>query len=791
MERCAGVIRPGTAFSADGAKLRRLPSHFAVPVVLSFAIILACTSLPAGAQWPMQGANAQRTSRSSDPGPVSGALRWTYDLDDRLQDNASPIVGPDGTVYSTSEGAFYAINANGTLKWKRTFTPFPLTMRHAPGLSPDGRALYVVTEDRTLNHLVTALSSSNGATLWQFPFAAREVVNYSSFAVDGAGTIYIGAIDTSVNASGRMYAIRNDGTLKWRYVSPAVSGIEAPPAVDPNGNVYFVQDSVGVVALDGNGQFKWTKAVYGDYGWPTPAIGADGTIFIAGEVYNNLVAPINAFNPDGSVKWTRSDIEGAGFFAGVALSADGSTLYTARQRGKVYALSAATGATVWASTIAGTKESFGGSPALSSNGILYVMSDNDTVGRIYAVSAADGRLLWQQDVQNHFFYWGPQSPALGPDGTLYVMSPGEPRGRARLYAFRNAACSFAISPSSAGFGISGGTGSVTVIASNANCTWTVSSNAGWITVASGAGGTGNGIVDYTVAASAGPQRTGTITIGGRTFAVNQGIAPTITTQPANLNAATFGNVSFTVAATGAAPLAYQWQVSTDAGTSWADLADGFVGFTRYSGTTSSTLAASIVTRAAQYRCVVSNDFGSATSNAAVLTYPGAPVITTQPTSQTVASGQTVSFAVAATGSPSFQWQVATGAGSWTNLTNSAPYAGATTSTLTLTNVGAGLNGAQYRCVATNSAGSVGSNAAMVTVTGRSSARDELPSLPPFVASRGAKSSEKTGRFLNTQSDARIAGEVLAHRFVRQRPPMGDTLVISTRCLLAVAVAISC
>ena len=64
----------------------------------------------------------------------------------------------------------------------------------------------------------------------------------------------------------------------------------------------------------------------------------------------------------------------------------------------------------------------------------------------------------------------------------------------------------------------------------------------------------------------------------------------------------------------------------------------------------------------------------------------------------------------------------TAGASWTNLTNSAPYSGATTATLTVA-AGVVLNGSQYRCVATNSRGAATSQVATLTVIIRSTTGD--------------------------------------------------------------------
>jgi hypothetical protein len=62
---------------------------------------------------------------------------------------------------------------------------------------------------------------------------------------------------------------------------------------------------------------------------------------------------------------------------------------------------------------------------------------------------------------------------------------------------------------------------VTVSAAD-GCAWTAVSSVPWIAVTSGPGGTGAGVVQFTVDANTtGVARTGTIAIGGNTFSVSQ------------------------------------------------------------------------------------------------------------------------------------------------------------------------------------------------------------------------------------------------------------------------------
>jgi Putative binding domain, N-terminal/Viral BACON domain len=87
-------------------------------------------------------------------------------------------------------------------------------------------------------------------------------------------------------------------------------------------------------------------------------------------------------------------------------------------------------------------------------------------------------------------------------------------------------CTYSIAPPSQSIDSTGGTGTVAVTASSATCAWTAASNnPDWLTVTSGASGTGNGSVAFNAAANSGAARSGTITIASQTFTVSQAAAP--------------------------------------------------------------------------------------------------------------------------------------------------------------------------------------------------------------------------------------------------------------------------
>ncbi len=187
--------------------------------------------------------------------------------------------------------------------------------------------------------------------------------------------------------------------------------------------------------------------------------------------------------------------------------------------------------------------------------------------------------------------------------------------------------------------------------------------------------------------------------------------PTITSQPVSVTVAAGSTASFSAAASGSPTPTVQWQFSADGGTSWSNISGATS--TTYSFTT--TIPPS--ENGYEYEAVFTNSSGSATTNAATLTFTGPvsgpPTITSQPVSVTVAAGSTASFSAAASGSPTptVQWQFsADGGTSWSNIS------GATSTTYSFTTTIYSENGYEYEAVFTNSSGSATTNAATLTVT---------------------------------------------------------------------------
>jgi hypothetical protein len=188
---------------------------------------------------------------------------------------------------------------------------------------------------------------------------------------------------------------------------------------------------------------------------------------------------------------------------------------------------------------------------------------------------------------------------------------------------------------------------------------------------------------------------GAVTSSVAVLTVNPAIvAPTITAQPQNQSILAGGSATFSVTATGTAPLSYQWRFGNAA----------------IPGQTSAGLVLSNVSSndAGNYSVIVTNAAGAITSGVATLTITPAavaPFISSQPQSQTVVAGNTAIFSASAGGTAplAYQW--------WFG---SAALSGQTGMSLSLSAVTTNQSG-DYYLVVTNAVGAVTSAPAILTV----------------------------------------------------------------------------
>jgi glucose/arabinose dehydrogenase len=197
-----------------------------------------------------------------------------------------------------------------------------------------------------------------------------------------------------------------------------------------------------------------------------------------------------------------------------------------------------------------------------------------------------------------------------------------------------------------------------------------------------------------------------------TAPVTVGAQPVVTEEPASQTVCEGAAAQFEAAASATPVATVQWQISSDNGSTWGDVAGATsdeVAFTAQQGESGN-----------RYRAVFTNVEGTAPSDPAVLTVLPAPTVRTDPLTQTVAAGQTASFTVAALDATGLQWQVSTDdGGSWSDLS------GETGPRLTLTAQSAD-DGYRYRAATTNGCGTAYTQPATLFVASAPGPEVHLP-----------------------------------------------------------------
>ncbi len=328
--------------------------------------------------------------------PPDTLLLWRVRLGAGNELSSSPAIAPDGTIYVGSlDSGVYAVSPSGTVRW-RYETGGPVYS--SPAIAPDG-TIYVGSSDSSLYAI-----NSNGTQQWCYQ-TGGGVASSPSIASDG--TIYVGSDDH------KLYAFNSNGTERWIYLTGG--SVSSSPAVAANGTVYICSHDRYLHAVNPDGTPRWSYNVGPVYGTPTPAIGADGTIYCGAAVNESWA--LCALNPDGSLRWVRSTSSYDEVSASPAVAADGA-IYVAAMEG-FYALNPDSTLRWW---FRPTGPTFNSSPAVSSDGTIYFGSYF-----FYYALRLDGSIKW-------YYTRGlatVSSPSIGYDGTVYFASVD-----GYLYAFR-------------------------------------------------------------------------------------------------------------------------------------------------------------------------------------------------------------------------------------------------------------------------------------------------------------------------------------------------------------------
>ncbi|HVS52536.1 MAG TPA: PQQ-binding-like beta-propeller repeat protein [Opitutaceae bacterium] len=249
-----------------------------------------------------------------------------------------------------------------------------------------------------------------------------------------AGTTYSIAVDAKTAANTGQFTLSLTDSL-WQAGTTA--SITGSPAVASDGTVYVGSTDNSLYAFAADGTQKWSYATGGIIDTCSPTIADDGTVYVGsndGRFY--------ALQPGGALKWSHDFGSAAPISNSPALAADG-TIYLKPGDGVLYALNPADGSIKWSRNVFGPSSY--ASPSVAADGTIYQGSEN---GQLYAINPADGSVKWTYAAGDDIY----SVPAIDAAGNIYVtvLNSGKlhcvsPNGVAR-WVFSGATLSSSSSP---------------------------------------------------------------------------------------------------------------------------------------------------------------------------------------------------------------------------------------------------------------------------------------------------------------------------------------------------------
>ncbi len=226
--------------------------------------------------------------------------------------------------------------------------------------------------------LVDAVSLATSTLVVKWTATTTATHEFTSrLVIDDMGNIYIGRADGLAKYS-------SNGNLIWLYNSDAIL---TTPLLSSDDTVYY-RGSGALFAVNQEGRLKWKYNLSGSSGnYAVPAILSDGTLI------TQSAAEIYAINQDATLKWSfnsgRALVSSNSIGAFVVDSAD--NIYATIDN-YIYVLDR-TGTKLWEKNLGGSYSS----SALGADNILYISATSIagvSSGGFYALNAVDGSIRW-------------------------------------------------------------------------------------------------------------------------------------------------------------------------------------------------------------------------------------------------------------------------------------------------------------------------------------------------------------------------------------------------------------
>jgi hypothetical protein len=340
----------------------------------------------ANSPWPMCQHDAKHTGKSQYVGPTTPVLSWSYKLCDESWTVGDIAVGSDGTIYvplsngigmSAVAGFLYAINSDGTFKWK-----------------------------------------------YQFEGICTPAISVP--AIDDGGTIYVHVNgDLNIMAPDRIYALNPDGTEKWLYIDThgpygaTVSTNLSSPVIANDGSISFSSTNTSSTRINASGE--WLAQLSDNY---YNSINSSPALISGDTIFTSEDSSIKAYHSVGGQIWVYwiPGTSSTGDQGSISIDVLSKTIYYS-DPDNLFALSFA-GTIKWTYPLNTENQEYFSTPAIASYGP--VVSTNDG---LFAFNK-DGSLRW--NILKHDYQGGDISPTIDANdiiywqcqGSLYVINDG-------------------------------------------------------------------------------------------------------------------------------------------------------------------------------------------------------------------------------------------------------------------------------------------------------------------------------------------------------------------------------
>lgn len=366
--------------------------------------------------WPMIKHDPQFTGRSPYKGPQTPTIVWTADLPygifsgPVLDINQNLYFGAYYQSYSSTLGAdyFYSYTIEGLMNWNVRLGNDSLHRPPQTGILIDSsNTIYFGSLDGYFYAL-----NMDGTVKWKYQ--TEPMVELVWPNIDLEGNLYI------VNGkSGELVSIHPDGTLNWK-VRYGDGFIEKSPAISPDGQTIYIFGKISnLYAINLDGSLKWTFSKA--YSGKAPVIDNQGNLYFVNE---ELPQSLSSLKPDGTLRWKSILSRQTGLTPNSVptIDKDGNILLIGVDTTLINDNRALISIDFWGKVrwifplfeITNFPDDFWQPLICDNEGTVYVGS---TFGKNYYAISNEGKLKWQLPLND---YQVDNTGAIGEDGTLYL-----------------------------------------------------------------------------------------------------------------------------------------------------------------------------------------------------------------------------------------------------------------------------------------------------------------------------------------------------------------------------------